>query len=72
MKYHNSIADPVADFGNPEEIGKVFAGFQKYLYAAAVGVARDRISALRLAGSALRKRLAIARRFCQAPRVAVI
>ena len=36
MKYHNSIADAVADLGNPEEIGKVFAGFQKYLYAAAV------------------------------------
>jgi len=36
LKYHNSIADAVADLGNPEEIGKVFAGFQKYLYAAAV------------------------------------
>ena len=35
LKYHNSIADAVADLGNPEEIGKVFAGFQKYLYAAA-------------------------------------
>ena len=32
LKYHNSIADAVADLGNPEEIGKVFAGFQKYLY----------------------------------------
>jgi type I restriction enzyme, R subunit len=36
LKYHNSIADAVADLGNPVEIGKVFAGFQKYLYAAAV------------------------------------
>ena len=36
LKYHNSIADAVADLGNPEEIGKTFAGFQKYLYAAAV------------------------------------
>ena len=33
LKYHNSIADAVADLGKPEEIGKVFAGFQKYLYA---------------------------------------
>ena len=35
LKYHNSIADAVADLGKPEEIGKVFAGFQKYLYEAA-------------------------------------
>ena len=34
LKYHNSIADAVADLGKPEEIGKVFAGFQKYLYQA--------------------------------------
>ena len=32
LKYHNSIADAVADLGKPEEIGRVFAGFQKYLY----------------------------------------
>ena len=32
LKYHNSIADAVADLGKPEDIGKVFAGFQKYLY----------------------------------------
>lgn len=32
LKYHNAIADAVADLGRPEEIGKVFAGFQKYLY----------------------------------------
>jgi type I restriction enzyme, R subunit len=32
LKYHDSIADAVADLGNPEEIGKVFVGFQKYLY----------------------------------------
>ncbi|MFZ1763932.1 MAG: DEAD/DEAH box helicase family protein, partial [Nitrospira sp.] len=30
LKYHNSIADAVADLGKPEEIGQVFAGFQKY------------------------------------------
>jgi len=33
LKYHNSIADAVADLGQPEQIGQVFAGFQKYLYA---------------------------------------
>jgi len=32
LRYHNSIADALADLGQPEEIGKVFAGFQKYLY----------------------------------------
>ena len=32
LKYHNSIADAVADLGRPDEIGQVFAGFQKYLY----------------------------------------
>lgn len=37
LKYHNSIADAVADLGQPEEIGKVFSGFQKYLYQKAVG-----------------------------------
>ena len=34
LKYHDSIADAVADLGGkPEEIGRVFAGFQQYLYA---------------------------------------
>ena len=32
LKYSNSIADAVADLGRPEEINKVFVGFQKYLY----------------------------------------
>ena len=32
LKYNNAIADAVADLGKPEEIGKTFAGFQKYLY----------------------------------------
>jgi type I restriction enzyme R subunit len=35
LKYHNSLSDALADLGKPEEIGKVFAGFQKYLYQAA-------------------------------------
>jgi type I restriction enzyme, R subunit len=26
------MADAVADLGRPEEIGKAFVGFQKYLY----------------------------------------
>ena len=32
LKYHDSIADATADLGRPEEIGRVFVGFQKYLY----------------------------------------
>lgn len=32
LKYHDSIADAVADLGKPEDISRVFAGFQKYLY----------------------------------------
>jgi len=32
LKYRDSIADAVADLGRPDEIGKVFSGFQKYLY----------------------------------------
>jgi type I restriction enzyme R subunit len=32
LKYHNSLADALADLGEPEEIGHVFAGFQKFLY----------------------------------------
>ena len=33
LKYHDAIADAIADLGRPEEIGQTFAGFQKYLYA---------------------------------------
>jgi type I restriction enzyme R subunit len=32
LRYQNSIADAVADLGKPEEIGQLFAGFQRYLY----------------------------------------
>ena len=32
LKYHDSITDAVADLGKPDEIGRTFAGFQKYLY----------------------------------------
>jgi hypothetical protein len=31
LKYHDSSADAVADLSVPEEIGRVFAAFQKYL-----------------------------------------
>ncbi|QJD29365.1 hypothetical protein [Methylococcus geothermalis] len=31
MKYHDTIADALADRGRPEEIGRMFAGFQNYL-----------------------------------------
>jgi len=32
LKYHDSIADAVADLGKPDEIGKIFSNFQKFLY----------------------------------------
>ena len=34
LKYH-AIQDAVAELGRPDEIGKVFSGFQRYLYAEA-------------------------------------
>ncbi len=36
LKYHDSLADAVADLGAAEEIKETFTGFQKYLYRAAV------------------------------------
>jgi type I restriction enzyme R subunit len=32
LKYSGSTSDAIADLGQPEEIRKVFVGFQKYLY----------------------------------------
>jgi len=32
LKYNNAISDAIADLGPPEEIGNIFAGFQRYLY----------------------------------------
>ncbi len=32
LKYHDSIADAVADLGQPKEIGEIFTGFQRALY----------------------------------------
>lgn len=38
LKYNNAIADAIADLGRPDEISKVFAGFQRFLYQADVAV----------------------------------
>lgn len=38
LKYHGTIADAVADLGEPEEISKVFVGFQRFLYQPQVQV----------------------------------
>ena len=32
LRYHNAIADAIADLGKPEHISQIFVGFQKYLY----------------------------------------
>ena len=32
LRYHNAIADAVQDLGSPEQIRRVFVGFQRYLY----------------------------------------
>jgi type I restriction enzyme, R subunit len=32
LRYQNSISDAIADLGQPDQIGKLFSGFQKYLY----------------------------------------
>jgi hypothetical protein len=32
LRYHDSLADAVADLGRPEDIGQAFNGFQRYLY----------------------------------------
>lgn len=36
LRYKNSIADAMADLGQPEQIGRMFADFQKYLYRSEV------------------------------------
>ena len=35
LKYNDSLPDALADLGQPETIGQVFTGFQKYLYLTA-------------------------------------
>ena len=32
LRYQHSITDAVPDLGKPEEIGQLFAGFQRFLY----------------------------------------
>ena len=32
LKYHDSINDAVIDLGKPDDISRIFTGFQKYLY----------------------------------------
>jgi type I restriction enzyme R subunit len=32
LRYHDSIADALADLGDATLIGRIFAGFQRYLY----------------------------------------
>jgi type I restriction enzyme R subunit len=32
LRYHDSISDALKDLGQPDEIGRVFSGFQKFLY----------------------------------------
>lgn len=32
LRYNDSMSDAVADLGKPDEIGRVIAGFQKFLY----------------------------------------
>ncbi len=32
LKYRNSIADAVVDLGKPEDIGRLFVAFQRFLY----------------------------------------
>ena len=34
LRYHNAIADALADLGSADQIRKVFVGFQRHLYAA--------------------------------------
>jgi len=33
LKYHDSMADALADLGSPDDISRTFVGFQQYLYA---------------------------------------
>jgi type I restriction enzyme R subunit len=42
LKYDNAIADAVADLGRPEEIGHIFASFQRFLYQDAASSGANR------------------------------
>ena len=39
LKYHDAIADAVADLGPAEEIRSLFTGFQRFLYEDPAGEA---------------------------------
>ncbi|MCT0198630.1 DEAD/DEAH box helicase family protein [Synechococcus sp. CS-1325] len=39
LRYQNSIADAVAELGQPQEIGLLFTGFQRFLYQSKPGTA---------------------------------
>jgi type I restriction enzyme R subunit len=41
LRYHDSMKDALDDLGQPEEIRRVFSGFQKYLYEEWVSGGRD-------------------------------
>jgi type I restriction enzyme R subunit len=32
LKYRDSIADAIAELGKPDDIGRAFTGFQRFLY----------------------------------------
>ena len=32
LKYHNAIADALADLGRPDQVRRMFVGFQRHLY----------------------------------------
>ena len=64
LKYHDSIAAAVADLGRPEEIGKTFAVFQRYLYQAALFfcILGDRLNVLMKPADALDRQISRYRR----------
>ena len=41
LKYHDSLADAVADLGEPEEIGRTFSTFQRHLYSQELSAVSD-------------------------------
>ena len=38
LKYHDSLSDAWKELGKPDEVGRIFARFQKYLYQQNPGV----------------------------------
>ena len=37
LKYRNALADAFADLGQPDQLPRLFVGFQRHLYARADG-----------------------------------